>query len=139
MKYLVSLIFSIAFCVNGHTNEQVPLFYSNIQSTISFRGWDTKGSGDIIEESLISVVISNNRTGDVVVIRSIKPAEIREPTLKAEVYIPSNEADIWVLDSTTNYRTLIKQANSGFLITERVEGKNGGLRTEHFRLSENKP
>ncbi|MDO6422281.1 hypothetical protein [Saccharophagus degradans] len=139
MKYFVSLIFSMAFCLNGHTNEQTLLFYSNIQSTVSFRGWDTKGSGDIVEESLISVIISNNWIGDVVVIRNIKTTDIREPILKEEAYKPTPATDVWALDYQTTQRTLIKQANNTFLITERIEGENGGLRMEFFRLSESEP
>ncbi|MBU2983742.1 hypothetical protein KO528_00130 [Saccharophagus degradans] len=129
----------MALCVNGHTNEKTPLFYSNIQSTVSFRGWDTKGSGDIDEESLISVVISNNRISDAVVIRNIKTIEIRERIIKAEVYKPTPETDVWALDSQTTQRTLIKQANNDFVISERIEGENGGLRMELFRLSEGQP
>lgn len=91
----------MALYVNGQPNEYAPLFYSNIQSTVSFRGRDIKGSGEIIEESLISVVTSNNRIGDVVVIRNIKTTEIREPIIKAEVYKFMPEKDVWILDSQT--------------------------------------
>ncbi|ABD79970.1 hypothetical protein Sde_0708 [Saccharophagus degradans 2-40] len=47
------------------------------------------------------MVTSNNRIGDVVVIRNIKTTEIREPIIKAEVYKFMPEKDVWTLDSQT--------------------------------------
>ncbi|ABD79971.1 hypothetical protein Sde_0709 [Saccharophagus degradans 2-40] len=138
LTFIQLFILTITGCAYAENPSPTlnPVFHTNIKVTVSLRGWDTKGSGDIIEESFISVIATNNQLSDVVIIRNVQSNESGERSIKAEVYIPTNEEDVWILDSQTKQRTLIKQANNAFLITERIEGENGGLRTEYFRLSQ---
>lgn len=138
MKKLYKILFIfIAFyhitaCANS-VDESVQI-YHDIMTETSFRAWNEKGLGKIVNKDNISVITGSDRKkSDVVILRW---SEDRS-SFQTEVYRSTSSTEKtgeWDLVSSSQEKTLTDQRGKFFLILELISGTEGGQKTEMFSL-----
>lgn len=104
--------------------------YHDIKTEISLKAWDTKGSGPVIANEVISFIYTDNRYGDIVILRW----SADKTHFKAEVYEPEQtetQPIMWTLKSDGASKTLTAQFDNDYIISERVDA---GIQVEYFKL-----
>ncbi len=133
IKWLGTCLFVICFMACAVANEQYAQVFERISTEVSFRQWNQKGLGEVFERNDISVIKSPNNCGDIVILRwSAKATEFKAEVYRADACTePPSE---WQLVSDSQEKTLTDQHGQYFMILELVPGKEGGQKTERFKL-----
>ncbi len=116
--------------INTQSNLDV---YNNVVSEISLRPWETEGSGKVIAKETLTVIKAKDGKGEVVVLRWSKD----QSQFVTEVYRGGPEAQehsSWTLVNGQEKKTLAHQHGNLYMIHQLVTGKDGGQRSEIFKL-----
>ena len=107
--------------------------YNNVASEISLRPWETEGLGKVIAKETLTVIKTKDGKGEVVVLRWSKD----QSQFITEVYRGDPEAQehsSWTLVNGQEKKTLAHQHGDLYMIHQLVAGKDGGQRSEIFKL-----
>ena len=108
--------------------------YNNVASEISLRPWETEGLGKVIAKETLTVIKTKDGKGDVVILRWSKD----QNQFITEVYRGDPEAQehsSWTLVNGQEKKTLAHQHGDLYMIHQLVAGKDGGQRSEVFKLT----
>lgn len=111
----------------------IPLRQQTLQSELMTRSWHSKSFSVREPAGLISVITSDDLSGDIVILRW----DDEKRQFKAEVYRQEDKPgrQSWLFREGNMSKTLNQQPNGEFFISDIIEGKEGGQRVEVFRLS----
>jgi hypothetical protein len=117
--------------INTQSNLDV---YNNVASEVSLRPWETEGLGKVIAKETLTVIKTKDGKGEVVVLRWLKD----QSQFVTEVYRGDPEAQehsSWTLANGQEKKTLAHQHGDLYMIHQLVAGKDGGQRSEIFKLA----
>lgn len=128
------MLSSIACASQSNANEKIFLVNQySVEARIFFRAWNTKEFGEPIGAASFSVIASPDERGDIVVLRKNEASG----GFTAEVYRPDadiEKPDIWTLTFPEDKKSIVKQPDGSFHLSELIDGKEGGRRIEIFKL-----
>lgn len=107
--------------------------YKNASSEISKRPWATKGLDEVIAKETLTVIKNKDGKGEAIILRWHENGS----EFKADVYrrTEAGEPSSWTLaNNGGKEKTLTYQHGDLYMITELIEGKNGGQKTQIFKL-----
>jgi|GEM_PF-7069864 len=130
----LALMLSSIACASQTNEKRIVANQYFVKAEVYFQPWSTKEYGKLIGSESLTVITSPDKRGDIVVLRK-NPAS---GGFIAEVYRP--DADVenpksWDLTFPEEQKTIDKQADGSFQLSELIDGKEGGRRFEVFRLT----
>lgn len=134
--FFLAIILFIASACSAQDKVEKALprleIYENIDSEIALRPWETQGLGKVIGKETLTVMKSRDGTGDMVVLHWSE----NKAQFKSEVYrrqLGDDHAS-WLLVSENEEKTLTYQYDNLYMIHQLIAGKEGGQKTQLFRL-----
>lgn len=133
-KIFLCFFWLIAIPACSSTPEvEANLRHQTVESELMTRHWDSKSFSTRDPSDFITVITSDDLSGDIVILRW----NDKKSQFKAEVYRPEDKPgrQAWLFREGDKSKTLNQQPNGEFFVSEIIEGKEGGQRVEVFRLS----
>jgi hypothetical protein len=129
---LVLTLSSLA-CASQTNERQIVATQHSVDAQVFFRAWSTKEFGEPIESESLTVIASPDEKGDIVVLRKNEGSG----GFTAEVYRPDADIEkprIWNLTHPEGQKSIVRQPDGSFHLSELISGKEGGRRIEAFKL-----
>lgn len=128
----VLLLDSMTYASQSTAQNLVANQYS-VEARVFFRPWNTKGFGAQTGTESLTVIASPEEQGDIVILRKNNASA----GFTAEVYRPDadvDKPDIWNQIAPEGEKSIVRQPDNSFHLSELVGGKEGGRRIEIFKL-----
>jgi len=108
--------------------------FENVDTKVNFKPWNTKGLGDEVDRVKLTILKTDNAKSNITILRWNKS----HSNYVSEFY-EYEDSDIystnWRLKNQKVTKTLTLQHNSFYMIQEKKPGKEGGVKTEIFKIS----
>lgn len=133
----LALLLGSMACTSQPTAKNLVTNQYSVEARVVFRPWNTKGFGEQIGTESLTVIASPEERGDIVILRKKISGGFT-----TEIYRPDADVekpDVWNLTLPEGEKSIVRQPDGSFHLSELVEGKEGGRRIETFKLSTTSP
>lgn len=135
LLFVPTLVLTGVSHAGGSESNQIPvaLIQRTLQSSVMFRGWETKSYGDKKPHDTITVITTPDRDGDIIILRWDETRTQFQTELYRQESSPSLmkswESGIGQID-----KSIVQQPGGALHVVERISGPEGGERIEIIKL-----